>query len=112
MRLAILAALIALPALASPCKEARAGLRQRAKVTCAAARATALGAVKRARVQSAELEEEQGKLVYSFDLKVRGDPNVHEVKVDALTGEVVAIEVETPAQQEAERRADQKPEAK
>jgi uncharacterized membrane protein YkoI len=106
MRLAMLAALVAFPAFGSPCKVAKAGLQEKAKVTCEAARAAALAKVKRSRVKSAELEEEKGRLVYSFDLHVEGDKNVHEVQVDAVTGEVVSVEIEDPAREAAEKEAE------
>ena len=109
---AALSALIALPALASPkCQEAKPGLQERAKITCEAARKTALDKVKHASVKSAELEEEHGKLVYSFDLTVQGDKNVHEVQIDAVSGEVVSVEIEDPAKEAAEKQAEAKEKA-
>jgi uncharacterized membrane protein YkoI len=46
------------------------------------------------RIVKAEIENEDGKLVYSFILKVAGKAGVEEVNVDAKTGAVVAVEHE------------------
>ncbi|HEY3586446.1 MAG TPA: PepSY domain-containing protein, partial [Myxococcaceae bacterium] len=54
-----------------------------------------------------ELEREEGRLVYSFDLAVTGKPGVEEVLIDAETGEVVSQKYETPAAEARERKADQ-----
>jgi hypothetical protein len=48
------------------------------------------------------------KLIWSFDIATLGSADITEVAVDALTGEVVAVAKETPAQQEAEKKADAK----
>jgi len=58
------------------CKQASPGMDARAKLTCGNAQNRALARVPGARVQSRELEEENGKLVYSFDLRVKGKPGV------------------------------------
>jgi len=51
-------------------------------------------------VQSSELEEEKGKLVWSFDIATPGTKDITEVLVDALTGQVVSTEKETPPARE------------
>ena len=76
------------------------------KVSQAAARATALARVKGGIVQSAELEHEAGKLVWSFDIERPGSKNVTEVLVDATTGRIVSKKQETPAEQAKEAQAD------
>ena len=83
--------------------ETQAQLKAQAKVTESAARTTALGRVPGGKVQSAELEREDGKLVYSYDIKVAGKPGIEEVLVDALTGGIVKQEHETPEQEKAEK---------
>ena len=45
-------------------------------------------------ISAAELEEEDGRLIYSFELKVAGKSGEEEVHVDAKTGEVVKVEHE------------------
>lgn len=93
-----LAALLAAPA---TCREPPE-LKAKAKIDCATARRTALfkapGSVK-----SAELEEEGGKLVYSFDIKKRGKPGVDEVQVDAVSGKIVSVKHES-AKDEAKEK--------
>ena len=73
-------------------KEEKAGMLKSAKITPAAATATALAKVPGGTVQSAEIEKEDGKLVYSFDIKVAGKSGIEEVLVDAMTGAVVGVE--------------------
>lgn len=90
--------------LVSPCK-GKPELQPRAKVTCAEARKTALRKLggKGLRVKSAELEEENGKLVYSFDVQSKGKSGVDEVQVDAITGEVVSVKHESAADEAKEK---------
>ena len=83
-------------------KEERAGMLKEATVMPEQATATALARVSGSTVKSAELEREDGKLVYSFDLVVAGKDGVEEVLVDAATGKVVSVEHEGPAAEAAE----------
>jgi uncharacterized membrane protein YkoI len=86
--------------------KSEAALRAQAKVTEEAARATALAAVPGATVKSGELEKENGKLVWSFDLTVTGKKGVEEVQVDAITGKIVSKEHESDAAEKAEAKAE------
>lgn len=79
-----------------------------AKITKEAARKTALEKVPGGKVRESELEMENGKLVWSFDLKVKGKSGVDEVLVDAITGDVVSVEHETPTQEAKEAKAEKK----
>jgi len=81
--------------------ESQAALMREAKITKKAATATALAQVPGATVRSSEIERENGKLIYSFDLKVKGKSGIEEINVDALTGDVVNHEHESP---KAEKR--------
>ena len=54
-------------------------------------------------VKEAELEKEKGKLIWSFDITTPDSKDVTEVNVDAITGDVVSIEKETPGQQAKEK---------
>jgi uncharacterized membrane protein YkoI len=76
-------------------------LAREAKITKEQAQATAL---KRApgNVESAELEREHGKLVYSFDIR-NSKGTITEVQVSAITGKVVRIEHENKKQEAAEK---------
>ena len=51
-----------------------------------------------------ELEDENGKLIYSYELKVPGRSGIEEVNVDAKTGAVVNTEHETPASERGEAK--------
>ena len=82
----------------------QSALRAAAKVSEDSARAIALKAVPGATVKEGELEKENGKLVWSFDLKVAGKKGVEEVQVDAITGKVVSHEHESDAAEKKEAR--------
>jgi uncharacterized membrane protein YkoI len=77
------------------------------KVTMAEATRTALAKVEHGTIKSSELEEEKGKLIYSFDI-VGADKQIVEVNVDALTGAVVSVENESADKERAEEQADKK----
>ncbi len=53
-------------------------------------------------MKEGELEEENGKLVWSFDIARPGTRNITEVQVDAITGKVVSTKIETPKHEAAE----------
>lgn len=83
-------------------KEIPATLAAKAKVTEAAAAATALAKVPGGKIASVELEQEDGKLIYSYDIKVSGKSGTEEVHVDAITGAVVGVEHEDAAAEKKE----------
>jgi uncharacterized membrane protein YkoI len=88
-------------------KEEKPGLLKRAKVTPDAATATAQAMLPNAKLQSAEIEEENGKLQFSFDFKTAGKSGIDEVNVDALTGKVIGgVEHESPATEKKEAAAE------
>jgi uncharacterized membrane protein YkoI len=84
----------------------QAALRKEAKVAERDARKTALAQVPGGKVQSHELERENGKLIYSYDIKVAGKPGVEEINVDAVTGEIVAHEHEDAKAEAREKKAE------
>ena len=88
--------------------ESQSTLRKEAKVTMHQARATALKEVPNGRVRSAELERENGKLIYSFDIRVPGKSGIEEVNVDAVTGAVAGHEHETPKVEAKEKKTEKK----
>lgn len=53
------------------------------------------------KIQSAELEREKGRLVYSFDIRTRRG-TIREVWVDANSGAVVSVKTESPRQERME----------
>jgi uncharacterized membrane protein YkoI len=85
-----------------------------AKVSMADARKAALASLKgapKATVEDAELEVENGCLVFSFDIAIKGKPGVQEIHVDAGTGKVISSKYESPAAEKAEKAKD-KPKSK
>ena len=98
--------IIGLP-LPTAAAESQTELQGHAKITQAQAEQTALARVPDGKIQSAELEREDGKLVWSFDLARPGTKDITEVQVDAMSGKIVSVENETPKQQEQEKQADQ-----
>ena len=104
-RVALLTLALAAPAalLAQPIKGS-AKLRAQAKISGDSAKHVALAQVPNGKIRSGELENEKGKLIYSFDIKVAGKSGVEEVDVDANTGAVVAHEHETAKAERAEAK--------
>ena len=96
----LLAGLLATPAFAKD------KLAAKAKISKAAAQKTALAKVPGGKVKEAELEEENGKLIWSFDIATKGSKDITEVAVDAITGEIVSVVLETPADQAKEKAED------
>ena len=86
----------------------QAALRREAKIAERDARKTALAAVPGGKVRSHELERENGRLIYSYDIKVAGKAGVEEVNVDAMTGEIVAHEHEDAKAEAKEMKAEKK----
>ena len=89
--------------------ETQAQLMKEAKITMAVAKATAMKQVPAAKVKSSELERENGKLIYSFDMKTKGKSGIDEVNVDAMTGELVgAVAHEDAKTEKKEMKAEAK----
>lgn len=105
--LAVALATALLASMVSATDRSQDALKAQAKVTEADARATVLAKVPGGTVQSAELENEHGKLIWSFDISDPKSPNVIEVQVDAKTGRIVSKKSESPAEQAKEAKADQ-----
>jgi DNA-binding beta-propeller fold protein YncE len=93
-------------------KEEKPGLLAKTKVTPDAATATAKARLPRARLVASEIEQEHGKLIYSFDFETEGASGSDEVAVDALTGKVLSVSHETPEDEAREKAADAKAAAK
>jgi len=91
IRLVTALALIAAPAAA----RAGGGAHHHAKISMAAARKTALAKVP-GKVVAQELEKEDGRWIYSFEIKPDGETRkiVKEVNVDADSGAIVSVETE------------------
>ena len=82
-----------------------AALKKDAKISVEEARATALKKVP-GEIQEEELEKENGKLVYSFDIRATGQKDITEVQVSAIDGSVVSVEKENAAGEAKEKKQD------
>ena len=81
-----------------------AALVKRATVPEEEAAKTALATVPNAQIKAVELEDENGQLIYSYELKVPGHSGIEEVNVNAKTGAVVNTEHESPAAERGEAK--------
>ncbi len=86
----------------------QAKLQKEAKISLSHARKIALAHVKRGTVKSSELERENGKLIYSFDIHEAGRHDVTEVNVNAMDGAIVAIGHENARKEAAEKKMESK----
>ena len=80
-----------------------------AKVSMGDARKTAL-ASSNGKIKSEELEKENGKQIYSFDIVM--PDGLHEVNIDAVTGKLIDDKVEDAAAEAKEAAQDKKEAAK
>src|SRR6202158_3858824 len=99
----ILLALLALPVWAGG--HSKAALRKEAKITMEEAQKTAL-AKEPGKIKSKQLEREKGRLIYSFDIKTAD--GLHEIQVDAITGDLVENTFESAPAEAKEKAADKK----
>lgn len=76
------------------------------RITEAAARSTALAMVKGGTVKAGELETENRRLIYSFDIAQAGRTGIEEIQISALTGKLVSRHHESPAKEAVEATAD------
>jgi len=83
-----------------------AGNTTHPKISKSKARAIALARAK-GTVMSEELEREQGKLVWSFDIRT-SDKDITEILVNANDGSIVAVQHETVASEKAEQAKEAK----
>ena len=100
------AALIAVSSTVHAVEPSQAELLAQAKISKEMAQQTALAKVPNGTVKDGELEKENGKLQWSFDLTIPDSKNIKEVAIDAITGDVIAVDTETPADQAKEAAAD------
>jgi uncharacterized membrane protein YkoI len=84
-------------------QQEQAELQSQAKISREQAQQTALTKAPGGTVKEGELEREKGKLIWSFDIATPGTPSITEVAVDALTGDVVSVDTETPGQEAKEK---------
>lgn len=90
-------------------REEKPGLFKQAKVSPEDAQKTAQSRFPTGAVKSGELEQEDGKLIYTFDIQLPGVKGIEEVNIDAATGAVLATEHETPAAEAREKAKEKVP---
>lgn len=118
MKYTSLGAAAAALAIALPAAQAQAkykhdipdSLAKRVKISEATAAATAHKRVPTGTIDGVELERENGKLMYSYDIKVPGKSGIDEVNVDALTGKVIGYSHESAAAEAKEAASEGKAE--
>ncbi len=103
---AALAATVGAVNISHAAEPTQAELMAQATVTQADAEKTALAKVPMGTVKSAELENEHGALVWSFDIATPKSKNIHEILVNAKTGKIAYTEIETPKAQAKENAKD------
>ena len=93
MTLAAIAAIAPLgaqqPTHPTPKSDIPANLAKEAKISVDSARVIARAKLPKAYIQTEELERENGRLIYSFDMKTDGRSGIDEVNVNALNGSIV-----------------------
>lgn len=85
-------------------------LAGQARVSRTDAEKTALARVPGGTIKEGGIEKEKGKLIWSFDIATAGTKDITEVQVDALTGEIVAVDKETPADEAKEKKKEKEKE--
>ena len=106
MKKVIMAVLVAFMAAGLYAIETQAQLQKEAKISMRKAKSIAIKQVPNGKIQSSELERENGKLIYSFDIK--DSKGITEVNVDAMNGKVVDVHNESPAKEAAEKKQEAK----
>jgi uncharacterized membrane protein YkoI len=84
----------------------QAKLMAEAKVSKETAQQTALAKVPNGTIKDGELEKENGKLQWSFDLATPDSKDITEVNVDAVTGGVISVAKESAASEAKEATGD------
>jgi hypothetical protein len=118
MKYASLIAGLAAVVLAVPAAHAQAmykkdlpdSLVKKAKISEDVAAATAQKRVPKGKIEGVELENEGGKLIYSYDVKTAGKSGIDEVNIDAMTGKIIKFLHESPAAEKKEAAEDAKAE--
>ena len=91
-----------------PKSDVPAALAREAKISLDSARVIAKAQLPKAMVASEELERENGKLIYSFDMKTAGKSGIDEVNVNAMNGALVGKIGHESAKSEAKEAAAEK----
>ena len=83
-------------------------LLAQAKITEAEAKAIALAKVPGGKVISIELEKEHGRVIWSLDMATPNTKDITEVAVNAKTGTVISVRVESAKDEAKEKEEDEK----
>ena len=106
LTLGILAAIEARTAQAAD--KSQSQLEAQAKITRSQAEKTIHKLWRQGKIKTAELEEENGNLIWSFDIVVPDSKDIIEAHVDAKTGKVVSVDTESPADEKKEAKVEAK----
>ena len=87
-------------------REVPAALLRRAKVSEDSALKIAQARIVGGKVQALELENENGKLIWSWEFAIGGRPGIYECNVDALDAHIVGVEHEMPKADSTHARRD------
>jgi uncharacterized membrane protein YkoI len=104
----LLGGMFAIVSAALAAEPGEATLMKQAKITKAQAEQVALAQVPHGRVKTAEIENEKGHLVWSFDISRPNTKDITEILVDARSGKIVSKQTETVRDQAAEAAADKR----
>jgi Peptidase propeptide and YPEB domain len=77
-------------------------LVKQARVTKRQAKKIALARVRHGAIKCVQLQKESGVLIWSVDVAQPPQKNLSDVWVDATTGKITAVEVETPITEKKE----------
>jgi Peptidase propeptide and YPEB domain len=77
-------------------------LLNQARITKHQAKKIALARVRHGAIKCVELQKENGVLIWSVDIAQPPQKNLTDVWVDATTGKITAVEVETPITEKKE----------
>ena len=83
-------------------QQSETDLLKQARVTKHQAKKIALARVKHGAIKCVELQKENGVLIWSVDIAQPPNKDLTDVWVDATTGRITAVEIETPITEERE----------
>jgi uncharacterized membrane protein YkoI len=87
-------------------KDVPAKLAKTAKISEDSAARIAQAKLPAGKIEAVELENEHGKLQYSYDIKVAGKSGIEEVNINAMDGSVIGVEHESAATVKKEAAAE------
>ena len=87
-------------------RDVPAKLAKQAKISEDSAAKIAHAKIPNGKIEAVELESENGKLQYSYDIKVAGKSGIEEVNVNAMDGTLVGVEHESAATVKKEHAAE------